>query len=368
MKSKLGNLSAETKHKTMLTLETPVASGINNSERNLHTNLKRIHKILDTSKDQASPLHRHGGSIVMRKTNEIGKIIKLNAIDLIKNDKSLTKDLLGGSLSQAFNPSSLHSNKLLPKAISLEKLSLTNKLTGINQLFVSPEIELKNLDMKVDLEMNYKILSEKNDTKSKTWFENVMSLQERKREDKGLTEDLRFCNYIFRDMIIRMKASGKENEGILIDKIWRYLLEVFDGYIEVINQSILKSEIASVNTIKAQEEIEKIKAMYQKKVSTLEKEIERVKLDYIIAKNPRKLMENNKVHKALPHIETINKCIDSLYTLHSDKTETKFEEKKKFKKHIKSKSRSLLFLNPKRKKSNEIQIVRTEESIYEFIT
>ena len=368
MKSKLGNLSAETKQKSMIALETPTAPIVNNSERNLHTNLKRIHKLVDIHKDQSSPPHRYGTGIIMRKTNDTGKIIKLNAIDLIKVDKSLTKDLLIGSGSQALNPSSLHAIKLYPKAISLEKLSLTNKLSSINQIFVPSEIELKNLDMKDDLEKNYKILCEKNELKPKTWLENVLSLQGRKREEKGLTDDLRFCNEIFRDMIIRMKASGKENEGILIDKLWRYLLEVFDGYIELIHQNILRSEIASVNTIKAQEEIEKIRALSQRKVIKLEKEIERVKLDYILAKNPRKIIENNKTQRILPHIEAITSCIDTLYSLHSVNPDIELQEKKEFKRHFKSKSRNLLFLKQKRKKSTELPIVHTEESLDEFIT
>ena len=167
---------------------------------------------------------------------------------------------------------------------------------------------------------------------------------------------------MFRDLIIRMKTSGKENEGILIDKIWRFLLEIIDDYIQQIQENIWKSELATKNSLKAQEEIEKIKNFCQKKVNKLEKGIERVKLDYVLAKDPRKLIENQKIKTIGPRIEKIKGFIDNISEL-QDLARKNIETRRKSLSEIEDVTGQNSVFKEKRKKSLELSIFHFDNQL-----
>lgn len=339
MKPKLWKSNSNAKSKATIAVEAEV--NLNISERT-YQDLNKVHKLTPTT-HSTSPNRQHN-AVVLHKGKDFAKIIKLNLVD--KNKKEgIYKDIYP---SPNAHQVSLQTLKMYPRKISLKKLSLTNKLRSINQLFLSEELKLKHIDLQEDLEKNRKILSTKGEFESNSWFENVISLQERK--SSNLTENLKFSNGIFRDMIIRLKGAGKENEGILIEKVWRYLLETFDEYIGLIHESLEKTEVISKNTALVQEDIEKIRTGCEVKVARLEKEIERVKLDYILAKDPRKIAENAKIQKVLPHIEKITEFIENLQGIYGKALGSPLKITSKTPIRIKENFESLDILKEKKRK------------------
>ena len=344
MKSRSGKNTATAKSSVIINCENSTIN-TNSSDRQLQ-NLKKIIKLTDKPNSIQSA-NRYNNYPIFQKTKDNNRLIKMIGA---KKDFLSLKETELKSLSPHKESSSTKAFASYPKLISLEKLSLSKKLASVNNLFKSNHHTLKNFNLAEDLEINYKILSENNETKGKTWFENLISIQEYKKNEKNLESDMKFCNDIIRDIILRLKTSGKENESIIIDKLWRFILEVFDSYIEIIKENIKQADIATKNTIKAQDEILIIKLGCQKKVEKLEKEIERVKLDYILAKNPRKIVEDNKIQNSIPRIENIKKMIDKIYELtvnenHSSDIgkihKSKEIDSKLLKKHIRYRKKSV---------------------------
>jgi hypothetical protein len=274
--------------------------------KSLKSTSRLSEKIIDSS---YSP-YRSSNNTTLKKP-ETGP--KQHILNLGHIENSILKD----SLVQT-NPSkpAPYAQSKYPKNILLEKLSLSNKINYIHNLFSNPGKVLKNLELNSELDYNFQVFYENSEYKPNTWIDNLINLKEKSKKSNDLINDLKFSNHIFRDLMCRMKGTGKENEGILVEKLWRFVLEVFDNYIELIQDKINLSDIANKNSVKAQEEIEKIKLGCQLKVSKLEKEIERIKLDYILAKDPRKMVQDEKMQNLIPSIERIKEYINKISDMH----------------------------------------------------
>ena len=85
-----------------------------------------------------------------------------------------------------------------------------------------------------------KVFNNRNDGKVKSWLENVVMVKEFELKSGELENNLRFCNSILRDVLIRLKQTGKENEASLIETIWRINYEAIDLEIERLENQLQK--------------------------------------------------------------------------------------------------------------------------------
>ncbi|OMJ91434.1 hypothetical protein SteCoe_6014 [Stentor coeruleus] len=175
----------------------------------------------------------------------------------------------------------------------------------------STETSLKNLNLIEDLKENSKLLKFAYEAKSQTWLENLNSLKEKENYHKTLTEDLKFCNSIFQDLIIRLNLIGEKNESIVVDKLWRYVLHTFDQYLETLTKKPEKIQIIDVESPK----ITRLKTECKKKVNKIEKEINRIKLDFTTTKKP--LISTVKVEKdeVFPYVDKVYMYLNELNIL-----------------------------------------------------
>jgi hypothetical protein len=270
-------------------------------------NLKKVKNTLKISeRDHSSSPYYSSKNIPPGKSKDPVRALKTTKLikDFPPNNQIFT------IISCRSNEKNLKFQKLLPKLG--EKPSLSSKLNNVNIILNTENKPLKHLALNEELDENTKLLSEKSEYKSKTWLENLISLKERKSEGATFVENLKFSNSIIRDIICRLKTSGKDNESILLEKIWRLSLEFIDGHIEIIEKNIERVDQVTKNTIKVHNQVEKIKSQCESKVIKLEKVIQRVKLDYILAKDPRTGDENKRILKIKPFVENVYNQIELL--------------------------------------------------------
>lgn len=309
------------KSSTTIATENPNTASTAESIK-IFASLKKVLKTTERYTENSRSPYVSAKNILAQKPHETGRLIKLSAVG--KKEGLIIKDLLPGPISPHRITAMHRITNYFPKIRQYEKVSLKKKLQDINTIFSSTRCSLKNLALSDELKENEKILQENQDFKAKTWLENIISLKEKKKAREGLIEDLKFCNDIFRDLISRLKSGGNENESIVINKLWIFVLEIFDTHIDLIHENIEKTEKLTENTLKASEQVIKIKTECQKKVNKIEKEIERVKLDFILAKNPLLAKEKEEQDKIFPHIEKVYNCINDLsFILKSDEEDGK---------------------------------------------
>lgn len=124
------------------------------------------------------------------------------------------------------------------------------------------------------IEENMKVFNCRNEGKVKSWLENIVMVKEFELKSGELENNLRFCNNILKDVLIRLKQTGKENEASLIEKIWRINYEAIDMQIESLENQLQKAmtEVNS-NENKFQvllQDIKSIEIENEKKIKEIE--------------------------------------------------------------------------------------------------
>ncbi|OMJ67671.1 hypothetical protein SteCoe_35103 [Stentor coeruleus] len=307
MKARQGKSIKINKSSSIIALENPYTSSANESTK-IIASLKKVLK--DKFSDNTRSPYVSAKNILVQNMQDTGRHIKLSATG--KKEPIILKDLLPGPISPHILSAHHRFPNYFPKIRQNDRVSLNKKLNcnlNINSMFSSTRYSLKNLEMSDDLDLNAKILHSAEDLKAKTWVENVISLKEKKKSRLTLIEDLKFANNIFRDLIIRLKSTGKENESIVLDKFWRFVLETFDNHLDLINKNIQKTEKLCENSQKTSEQIIKFKGEMQNR------DHDKGKNDIFIVKNSMQGKEKEENDKILPFIGKVYTCIDDLASL-----------------------------------------------------
>ncbi|OMJ85582.1 hypothetical protein SteCoe_13058 [Stentor coeruleus] len=271
----------------------------------IHSNqLHETNKNIDfKSRSSHSPC-MSAKNIMINKPQDTIRFTKFS--ETVKKERILFKDVMPRYISPHRAAAKRNMPNFIFKFPRNDSVKLNKKFTDISIFMRSKEISLKNLDLIEDLKENSKLLKSVPEAKSRTWLENLNSLKE--NSHKNLTEDLKFCNSIFQDLIIRLISMGEKNESIMIDKLWRYVLHTFDQHLE----TLLKPSEKILITNEESEKITKIKTECQKKIKNFEKEIDNIKLDFNLTKNPLLGIVKEEKEKVFPYVDKIYKCLNEL--------------------------------------------------------
>lgn len=278
--------------------KTPESTPMN-SLNNSMKHLKKVKKSLKTLARDHSPLYSTKNIALSRSKDPAVKTSTQtpNKREVPANYKIFT----------IASPNTIEKNskiqKILPKLAERSKSNIN--INTVNAVLNIPAKELNYLDLNEDLQANTQILSDNSEYKAKTWLENLITVKEWDKNKGSFLGNLKFLTSIVRDVVHRLKSLGKDNEGILIERVWRFSVELIDEHIESVEKGIVKVDELAQNTVKFQSEMESIKQDCENKVKKLEKEIQRVKLDYILAKDPRLITENQRLSRLKPLIESV---------------------------------------------------------------
>ena len=243
----------------------------NNSIRQLGevTKTKSTERI-DTTKD--SP-NQQAKVPTLTKTRESGRIIKNAAKSLSKKEIRIKENFLINSNSTK----NIQAQKSLPKLNA--KLGETSKVSTFQSILkIQNNRKLKHISLNEELKVNSLVISEGSDYRAKSWLENIIAVKD-KSIDGDLNENLKFCNSLVRDVLLRLKQSGKENESILIEKIWRVLFEMIDEHLEKFQSKVLEYEKKIYNSFSVTEITKRLKDEYEEKIRDLEMKIEKMEFD-----------------------------------------------------------------------------------------
>lgn len=232
-----------------------------------------------------------------------------------KKERVLFKDLMPRYISPHRAAAKRNMPNFIFKFPRNDSVKLNKKFTDISILMRSTETSLKNLNLIEDLKENSKLLKEGHEAKSRTWLENLNSLKEKENCHKSLTEDLKFCNGIFQDLIVRLNSMGEKNESIMVDKLWRYILHTFDQHLETISKNSEKMPIKD----EVSDKIARLKTECQKKVKKIEKEFDKIKMDFIVTKSPLLGKIKEEKEKVFPYVDRIYTCLNELDMLCDNK-------------------------------------------------
>jgi hypothetical protein len=250
---------------------------------------------LEDSKDSPYTLNK---PVTLTKTKESGRIIKNAAKSLSKKEIRIKENFLINSNSSK----NIQAQKSLPKLNGKERIGESSKISTFQSILnIHSKKKLRHISLNEELQFNSFVISEGSECKAKSWLENIIAIKD-KRVDGDLNENFKFCNGIIRDVIVRLKQGGKENESILIEKIWRVIFEMIDEYMEKLQSKLLEYEKNSYLSAKANEITQKLK----EEVQVLKNEI-CVKDDQIVEfeKKIRELdMDNEKLKFEL----SLNDC------------------------------------------------------------
>ncbi|OMJ74148.1 hypothetical protein SteCoe_27003 [Stentor coeruleus] len=304
MKPRQGKSIKINKSSTIIVAENPYISSANESTK-IIPSFKKVLK--DRFSDNSQTPYISAKNILVQNMQDTGRLIKHSATG--KKETIILKDLLPGPISPHISTAIHRFPYYFPKIKQNERVSLNKNHIDINNMFSSTRYNLKYLEMSEDLDLNAKILHSTEDFKAKTWIESIISLKEKKKNRFSLIEDLKFANNIFRDLVIRLKSIGKENESIVLDKFWRFVLETFDNHLDLMNKNTKKTEKLLEDTQKASEQAIKLKTEWQKK------DHNKGKNDVFIVKNSILGKEKKENEKFLPFIGKVYACIDDLDSL-----------------------------------------------------
>ena len=303
---------------------TPDATPISSLDHSMK-HLKKIKKSLKTGERDNSP-YLSTKNITLKRSKEPSKFVKNTMQPSPKKDLPANHKIYTITSGNS-NEKSIKIQKMLPKLSHRSKSNMNTN--NVNAVLNTQLKKLKYINLNEDLLANTQVLSEDSQYKSKTWLENIITIKDRDKEKRDLTENLKFFTSLIRDIIHRLKSSGKDNESILLERIWRFNIELIDEHIDTIEKGIVKVEEFTQSTLKVQNEMEKIKLDCETKVFKLEKEIQRVKLDYILAKDPRVSNENQRILKLKPLIENVQLHLNTLSDLCSHSANTKNPKKRR---------------------------------------
>ena len=178
---------------------------------------------------------------MLLKTKESSRIIKIAAKGLSKKD---LKPI------ELFPIKSTKSQNSLPKlnvlyADDSSKPSIFNPV-----LKYSPKRQLKHINISEELKLNENYLSGSGEYKFGSWLENLVKVKDWDIENQDLLGSLKFCNKLIRDIMLRLKSSGKENESVLLQKIWSKHFEILDEYIEEFDKKLVECENNAKRVVK----------------------------------------------------------------------------------------------------------------------
>lgn len=145
---------------------------------------------------------------------------------VLNSDSNLMKK---SNLNISTSPSSFQKNSVKHDSYIIDK-----KSPKASNLKNKPKIQLKQLKLIKDLEKNQKLMNGEIKYKCKSCLENIIELEDLwiNEKCKGIEENFRKCNLIVRDFIVRMQEIGKNNEGVLLDKLWKHIVLSVDEYID----------------------------------------------------------------------------------------------------------------------------------------
>ena len=277
----------------------------NNSIRQLGevTKTKSTERI-DTTKDSPNLQPK---AQTLTKTRESGRIIKNAAKSLSKKELRVKENFLINSNSTK----NIQAKKSLPKLNV--KIGETAKVSTFQSILkVQNNRKLKHLSLNEELKVNSLVISEGSDYRAKSWLENIIAVKDKSIEG-DLNENLKFCNGLIRDIIVRLKQSGKENESILIEKTWRVLFEMIDDHMEKFQSKVLEYEKKIYNSMSVTEVSQDLKEGYEKKVRDLEMKIDQMDFDSSLKEFQ---IPPEKYEKFQSLISGVKNRIEELYDIH----------------------------------------------------
>ena len=243
----------------------------------------------------------------LTKTRESGRLIKKAAKSLSKKEIITKQNFLINSNSSK----NIQSQNSLPKLNC--KLGESSKVSTFQSIFnLQTKEKLKHISLNEDLKLNSLLISEDSDYKAKSWLENIIAIKD-KRIDEDFNENLKFCNGLIRDVICRLKQSGKENECILIEKIWRVLFEIMDKHLEKLQSKLCEYENKIYSIINVTEIETGLKYEYEKKINELEIKVEEMEFDLSLKDLQ---ISSGKCEKLQPLIENVRNRIEELNEIH----------------------------------------------------
>lgn len=187
--------------------------------------------------------------------NKIKSIYPINSLTNLRTSNINTLKSLKKTKPSEISPTSLNSDSNLMKKSSLnistspssfQKNSVKHEFCITDKgpqrssnLKNKPKIQLKQLNLKKDLEKNQMLMNGEVRYKCKSCLENIIELEDlwMNEKCKGIEENFRKCNLIVRDFIVRMQEIGKNNEGVLLDKLWKHIVFSVDEYIDQFSRS-----------------------------------------------------------------------------------------------------------------------------------
>ena len=167
------------------------------------------------------------------------RVNKVNALKSLKKSKPLeTSPSCFNTDNNLLRKSNINSSISPPSFIKCspkhDSFISRPKKDRISHLKSQPIIQLKQLKLAKDLENNQRFLNGNLKYKCKSCLENIIELEDMWLNDKckGIEENFKRCSLIVRDFIGRMQEIGKNNEGVLLDKLWKHVVLNVDGIID----------------------------------------------------------------------------------------------------------------------------------------
>lgn len=225
---------------------------------------------------------------LLTKTKESSRIIKIAAKGISKKD---LKPI------ELFPIKSTKSQNSLPKLNALFLEDPLKPSTFNSILKSSPKKQLKHINISEELNLNEKYLLGSGDYKGQSWLENVVNIKDFDIDSQDLLRSLKFCNKLIRDMMLRLKYSGKENESILLQKIWSKHFEVLDECIEEFKRKLEECENNAKKIIK-----EKMKE-FEDRAKEMEIKIEEAESE---------VQFENIFERVWPYVEKVRNRVDEL--------------------------------------------------------
>jgi hypothetical protein len=197
---------------------------------------------------------------------------------------------------QNLSPLNTSNETLLPKTVNKTSTSV-----------------FKNFNLREELDLNENLVLQKIKCKVSTAADNMNSLSSYKNND--FEQTLKFCTGIVKDCIIRMNNIGRSGEGVLIDKLWRFTLNVLDDFIDGFNEKKYVPGL-SYSMVDKNNEISCYKKL-KNRINYSEANLQKYEYSNSIQKVE---INQNKSNKIVSRIENIKKSIEILVSTYSCST------------------------------------------------
>ena len=242
-----------------------------------------------------------------------------------KNESSYIKETLSNNPNKKVSEN-MHQMNIKQASLLLNSASPNNsKIHSPLNISLSPSLYIKavpsiissdspykNFNLKEELELNTKVFQKNFKYQGNTCLENIFSLDEKRENKYNFENSLKLCTNVLRDIIYRMDEKGKRNEGILLDKLWRFALSVFDDVIECMNQRDLIKEFILPKKEEKQDDIKNINL--QKEIITRKHSKTCMKTIDFDSNFEKALTEKLAKNKITEYISNITKSLDELHS------------------------------------------------------